>query len=351
MTMTGHYYSPLPQQEQQQQEELLRCSRGVSRKRTKRRRLHHQSDVDAKSSSCRSSYHLGSATTVGFLVAVTLLAVLATTTTAVMIAGDHDGRKSNNHHRNNTHSSTTSTSTTNNNNYYTGKNITLSQHQHHLQHLQQQKQLHHRQTERQLQLCDGVCDRYEIGESEITYAGTTVSLAFPLSDLVPDGTVEILTFSDQDCSVDISDNDYLVPEVIYDENPDPTGEKDRNVEVLYTFDPFKIVDKDVWVERDEGQTIFLSFCMAVNLLNGPVGEEGSQAFSRLDTLVFIRVDFEGNFGVSIDVRPGDRLNENALEVYRVDGYWCYENNTRIADVAPLVQGVPVRVCVEPTPRA
>ena len=203
-----------------------------------------------------------------------------------------------------------------------------------------------------MQLCGEVCDRYEIGESEILYAGTTVSLKFPVSDLVPDDTIEILTFSDQDCSVDITGNDYLVPELIYDEvSGDPTGEKDRNVEALYTFNPVKITDKDVWVERDEGQTIFFSFCMAVNLLSGPVGEEGSRPMSRLDTLVFIRVDFEGNFGVELNVRPGDRLNENALEVYRVDGYWCYENNTRIADVAPLVQGVPVRVCVEPTPRA
>eukprot|EP00529_Nitzschia_sp_RCC80_P003588 CAMPEP_0113492162 /NCGR_PEP_ID=MMETSP0014_2-20120614/27929_1 /TAXON_ID=2857 /ORGANISM="Nitzschia sp." /LENGTH=1134 /DNA_ID=CAMNT_0000385975 /DNA_START=416 /DNA_END=3817 /DNA_ORIENTATION=- /assembly_acc=CAM_ASM_000159 len=331
--------------------------RSISRKRTRRRLQSH--DASSRSSTNSSVVVFAS-------VAVATVLVVLATTTAVVMAGDNNHNNNNintmsnlqlnddipnNDNPNNNDdtsnnnktlipSSATTFSTT------TRSSVLLEEEEE-----EEQQQELHGQTERQLQLCDGLCDRYQIGESEIVYGGTTVSLAFPLSDLVPDGTVEILTFSDQDCSVDISDNDYLVPELIYDDNPDPTGEKDRDVEVVYTIDPVKMAGTDVWVERDEGQTIFLSFCMAVNLLNGPVGEEGSQAFSRLDTLVFIRVDFEGSFGDALDVRPGDRLDENALEVYRVDGYWCYQNNTRIADVAPLVQGVPVRVCVEPVERA
>jgi hypothetical protein len=207
------------------------------------------------------------------------------------------------------------------------------------------------EASRGLQLCDGICDRYNIGESVIKYSGVEVKMTFPVNDLVPDNTIEIYTYSDQDCSVDITGNDYLVPTTTYDDNPDPTGEKNRDIEVVYVFDPQKIQDKDVWVERANGNEVYLSFCMTIGLMDKPVDEEGARAMARLDTLVFIQVEFEGGFGDEIAIGPGDRLDENAQEIYLVDGYWCDNNNTRITVLFPLLQGQSARVCVEPRPRA
>lgn len=206
-------------------------------------------------------------------------------------------------------------------------------------------------TTRGLQLGTGVLERFEVGESTIEYSGTVIKLVYPVSDLVPDGTIGIQTFSDRDCSVDITGNDYLFNEIRYDENPNPTGEKNREIEVTYAFDPRKIEDKDVWVEKDNGSQYFLSFCTAINLLNKPADEEGSFSMARLDTLVFIQVEFEGGFGEQVNVAPGDRLDESAQEIYLVDGFLCDENNERILTPEPFVQGVPVRVCVVPQPRA
>jgi hypothetical protein len=143
-----------------------------------------------------------------------------------------------------------------------------------------------------------VMERFQIGESRIVFTGDVIQLIFPLSDLVPDGSVSTTLFSDRDCSVDILGNDYLVPTIIYDENPNPDGTKNREVTVRYDVDPIKIQETAVWVQ-DEDNQFFMSFCMGFHLHDGGLDTKPS---ASLDTLVRLQVDLIGDFGAEIPVK-------------------------------------------------
>lgn len=203
---------------------------------------------------------------------------------------------------------------------------------------------------RKLQLGTGVLDRYQVGESTIDFYGMAIKFVYPLSDLVPDDSISIKTYSDTDCSVDISDNTYLTHEIKYDDNPDPTGEKNREVTVIYTFDPEEIRDKDVWV-RDENNQVFLTFCTGIVLHTAPLSDPISGPFTQLDTTVFLEVNLEGGFAEEFPVGPADRLDENAQESYTIEGFICDEDNKLLESDRPMVQGEKVRICVKPTKRA
>lgn len=144
-----------------------------------------------------------------------------------------------------------------------------------------------------------VLDRYEIGEPEITFAGKVVQLFFPLADNVPDGSVSVTTFSDTDCSVDITGNDYIVPTLVYDDNPSPDGTKNREVLLRYDVDPIKIQATDVYVQNDREQ-FFMNFCVSLGLHNRGVGESPSP-IATLETIVRLQVDLLGGFEAEADV--------------------------------------------------
>ena len=203
---------------------------------------------------------------------------------------------------------------------------------------------------RKLQLGTGVLERYQVGESTIDFQGTKVTFKYPLSDLVPDNSVVITTYSDLDCTKDISDNNYLVPVITYDDNPDPTGEKNREVTVTYTIDPVEIKDEEVWNDNNAG-TVFLTFCTAINLYTGDISDPSSGPYTRLDTGVNLQVDFQDGLAEELPVGPTDIRKENAQEIYLVDGFICDESNELLVMEQPMVQGNKIRICVKPTNRA
>lgn len=137
-----------------------------------------------------------------------------------------------------------------------------------------------------------VLKRYEIGSPAIQFAGTIVNVVFPLSDQVPDGSVSTKTFSDTECSVDISRNDFLISTILYDENPSMDGTTLREVTVRYDIDPLKIQQSDVWIQNDNVQ-FFLQFCMSIHLHTGNAST--TPALSSVDTVVLVQVDLRGNF--------------------------------------------------------
>jgi hypothetical protein len=143
-----------------------------------------------------------------------------------------------------------------------------------------------------------VLDRFEIGESIITFAGTVIQLIFPLNDEVSDGSVSTTIFSDNDCSVDITENEYIVPTIIYDDNPNPDGTKNRRVTVRYDVDPTLIQSTDVWVQNENSQ-FFMNFCMSLSLHQGDA--ETSDPISTLETTVRLQVDLVGDFGNEFEV--------------------------------------------------
>jgi hypothetical protein len=194
-------------------------------------------------------------------------------------------------------------------------------------------------------------DRYAIGDSSIDFGGTSVTLIFPLSSLVPNNTVEIITFSDLDCTVDISDNDFLVLDLIYDSNPAPDEFTDREVTLHYTIEPGLMQTSDVW-HQDQDDQYFMKFCVGFSLKSGDISDPDSVTIAGIDTGVILQVDLLGDFAGSVPVRPGDMLEENAEQVYYVEGWLCDPvNNERLVTAEPQTQGTPLRVCVKPTDEA
>jgi hypothetical protein len=202
------------------------------------------------------------------------------------------------------------------------------------------------QTQSLIRSLQDALGRYDIGENRINFQGTTVTMIYPLSDLVPDNSIVLTTYSDSDCTVDISDNDFIVPEIIYDDNPLPDGTKNREVTIHYTIDPIKVQGSDIWVQRSDDQ-FFMNFCVGLSLSTGDVSDPNSVSISGIDTVVLLQVDLLGDFGAEVVVAEGDRLDEEASQVYYVEGFLCDTSNNRIVYSTPLTQGTLVRVCVKP----
>lgn len=140
-------------------------------------------------------------------------------------------------------------------------------------------------------------DRFQIGDSRITFGGTVIQLIYPLNDLVSDGSVSTQTFL-ADCETNITGNDFLVPSIIYDDNPAPDGTKNRQVTVRYDVDPTAIQETEVWVQ-DEKKQFFMNFCMSLSLHEGDA--ETTMEKASLETVVRLQVDLVGDFGVEVDV--------------------------------------------------
>lgn len=154
-------------------------------------------------------------------------------------------------------------------------------------------EMENRVTIRDLQ----VLDRYEIGEPTIRFAGKVVQLVFSLADEVPDGSVSVITFSDPECTVDVTGNDYLVPTILYDDNPAPDGTKNREVVLRYDIDPEEIQKTEVFFQDDKDQ-FFMNFCASLRLHDGDA--DGSNPIVTLETGVLLQVDLLGDFSEEVD---------------------------------------------------
>jgi hypothetical protein len=186
-------------------------------------------------------------------------------------------------------------------------------------------------------------DRYEIGESRIIFAGKSVTLIFPVSDMNEDGSVEIATYSDDQCSVNIEGNDYLMPEIRYDTNPNPDGSKNREITIHYTISPELIQLSDLWLQTDD-DTFYIQFCISFSLKLNP----DAAPIANIETIVKLQVDLVGDFGESVNVKPNNQTEEEAEQIYYVEGFLCDITNQQVVYTVPRNQGSMVRVCVKPT---
>ena len=196
----------------------------------------------------------------------------------------------------------------------------------------------------------GVLGRYEIGNSTLVYGGMNISMEFQLNDLVPENTVQVTTYSDSACTINITNNTYMVQSLLWGPSTSPDGTKNRNMTVLYQVDPASIKTSPVWKEQGANQ-YFVSFCVEVALYSGDVYNPSSAQIISVDTTADIRVDLLGNFGVASGVGPADVQKEDASQVYYVEGFICDQNNQEIKYTQPKYQGSTIRVCVKPTDQA
>lgn len=191
-----------------------------------------------------------------------------------------------------------------------------------------------------------VLDRYEIGPNRMQYYSNKIDFFFPVNDMVADGTVSVLTFSDSDCSVSIVGNNYLVSEIKYDSNPSPTGSSNREIKVEYTIEYKLIKEASIFTQLGGGD-FKIDFCLSFILLSGP----GGQPISAIDTEVAVEVKWDDAFGEEILVGPTDRDEYLAEELYTVEGFLCDDDNERITYRTPKAQGSVTKICVKPTDRA
>jgi hypothetical protein len=188
---------------------------------------------------------------------------------------------------------------------------------------------------------------YEVGEPELTYGGTSLQLVYQLSDQLNPNQVKIIPFSDEACTASIeTGNDYLVPSLTY---TDDASGATQTLVVLFTIDPVKIQSSPIWEEASDKQ-FFISLCVGIALYSGDYANDPSAtSMYAVDTLVYVKVDFKGDFGTDLNVDPKDPNREVAEQVYFVEGFLCNpENNEPWQFEEPRTQGQSVRVCVKPT---
>lgn len=183
-------------------------------------------------------------------------------------------------------------------------------------------------------------DRYEIGETFMEYSGSSIVLSYTVSDLLPDNTVDVATYSDPQCTDSIDNSDYLVPVVVYDDNPDPTGLKSRIVKVKYVIDYFKIQDSPVYSKEDN--SIHIDFCTKFILMS----DDGNKAVSTINGVVNFKLDDTGNFGGEFDLE--DSYVGFVDKRYTVEAFFCDSQNKKIAYNSPKTNGDSVKICVTPS---
>jgi hypothetical protein len=202
-------------------------------------------------------------------------------------------------------------------------------------------------TGRQLQ--DGeTLGPYDIGPSTLAYGGTSISLEFTLNALVEEETVGFKLYSDSDCTQDITDNDYLMPELIFDQDfvQDPTGVRPMRAQL--TVNQQRIQTSPVWQQRAGADQFFIFFCSKVSLYTGNITDPGAFEISTLETLSEIRVDLLGDFGAVVNVSPENITAEQAVQAYFVEGFLCDDDLQAVSYDRPRTQGSTLKVCVKPT---
>jgi hypothetical protein len=204
-------------------------------------------------------------------------------------------------------------------------------------------------TARQLQ--DGeTLGQFDIGPSTLFYFGTTLHLDFTLNAMVKEETVSFVLYSDYDCTQEITDNDYLVPEVIFDQDFVQNSTSVRPMRVQFTINQQLMKASPVWQERGDDQ-FFIFFCSKVSLYTGNVTDPGAVEISILETLSEIKVDLLGDFGVEVNVSPNNATAEEAKQAYFVEGFLCDDTLQKVSYDRPRTQGSSLRVCVKPTDAA
>jgi hypothetical protein len=204
-------------------------------------------------------------------------------------------------------------------------------------------------TGRQLQDGESL-GQYDIGPSTLYYFGTSINLDFTLNALVEEGTVGLKLYSDSDCTQEITDNDYLTPELIFDQDFVQNSTSVRPMRVQLTIIEQRIKQSPVWQERDD--QFFIFFCTKVSLYTAdPTSDSGAFAISTLETLSQIKVDLVGDFGVDVNVDPNNATAEEARQAYFVEGFLCDDALQKVSYARPRTQGSSLRVCVKPTDNA
>jgi hypothetical protein len=204
--------------------------------------------------------------------------------------------------------------------------------------------------------------KWQIGEPNLKYFGTRITMTYTVNALIPEESVGVILYSDSGgCapSSKISDGDYgMVPNLIFadigqnatGQNTTTVGQNAREVTIDFTIDPAKVQKSPFWDEQGDDQ-FFISYCVGLALYLGNAAEPGSTLVAELDTSVNIQVDLKGDFGVEFDVAPADINEEAAQQIYYVEGFICDENNKELVASIPGSQGSKLRVCVKPTDKA
>ena len=94
-------------------------------------------------------------------------------------------------------------------------------------------------------------------------------LRFDVSDYILDDMLDIEMYAKDDndeCTIDITDNQYLAPTLIFDQNPvKGNGNCTRQVAIAYEADINLLPFSDIYFEPNGGATPYISFCTKLNI--------------------------------------------------------------------------------------
>ena len=182
-------------------------------------------------------------------------------------------------------------------------------------------------------------------------------LDYPISDGVPFENLGFKVYDGIQCAEGASDITYEQRPYLSVELLDPgdgVDEGDGNtfyqVRMAMTFDPDTIRTSPIFYE--EGLRTLLKFCVRLGSYSAPSINPAAVEIFYKQTAVTVEIRQEGDTEVEdFVISPDDITDETATQLYRLEGWLCHLNNTRLYDPIPIFVGMPTRVCVTPDAEA
>jgi hypothetical protein len=95
--------------------------------------------------------------------------------------------------------------------------------------------------------------------------------SYTISNYVADAMIDYQLFRGEDCDIDITYNDYLVPHLIGDATIIGYGTVTRQVAIVLTPDPEAITSSPIFTTNEDGSEVGLKWCMRLGLFTEDQG--------------------------------------------------------------------------------
>jgi hypothetical protein len=200
--------------------------------------------------------------------------------------------------------------------------------------------------------------KWNITDPSFAYEALSFTLDYQVSDFINDDMTSHAVYTSPGCKEDgaLVDASYLTSSKtdltgeIY--NADNNGDGVRDQQVTVGVVPANIAAATgVYLEDTTtgNVTATVEFCVRYNLKT--IADAGAVEVNFLETLVTLFVDLSDGFSIGeVSVKPKDKLENTANQVYLLEGYQCNSGNVQLTTEetsASRNQGSVIRVCVKP----
>jgi len=145
-----------------------------------------------------------------------------------------------------------------------------------------------------------LAQKFNIGEPGFSFAASSFTLHFTVSDFIDNNFVDIDLYSDEMCQnesmININDeNSSYLDYKLSSLRKTGIGATTQVSDVTLNFDPVTIADSLIFTEDPLGASAIIRLCVRYNVLSAPVPDGVAANF--LDTIIELTVDLADGFAI------------------------------------------------------